>query len=81
MKLWPLQDAEIQLSQVIHLDQRRGPQTITRHGEPGAVIVSAADFKRMSRPKESLIEFLCALEAVRPQSGAAPLPAGPALLH
>lgn len=62
MKTWPLQDAKNQFSQVVDLAQKDGPQTITRHGEPVAVIVAAEEFKKMARPKESVIQFFAPLQ-------------------
>ena len=61
MKTWPLQDAKNQFSQVIELARTRGPQTVTRHGQPVAVIVAADEFKRMARPGESVVEFFAPL--------------------
>lgn len=39
---WQLQEAKNRLSEVIHAAQRLGPQTITRHGEPVAIVVPIA---------------------------------------
>jgi antitoxin Phd len=61
MKTWPLQDAKNHFSQVVELALEKGPQTVTRHGAPVAVIVSADEFKTMTRPKESLVEFFAPL--------------------
>jgi prevent-host-death family protein len=61
MKTWPLQDAKNQFSQVVELARKKGPQTVTRHGEPVVVIVSANEFKTMARPRESVIEFFSPL--------------------
>jgi len=61
MKTWPLQDAKNQFSQVVDLAQTEGPQTVTRHGEPVAVIVAAGEFKKMFRPKESVAAFFAPL--------------------
>jgi len=61
MKTWPLQDAKNQFSQVVELARTEGPQTVTRHGEPVAVIVSANEFRAMARPKESVVEFFAPL--------------------
>ena len=61
MKTWPLQDAKNQFSQVVELARKRGPQTVTRHGQPVAVIVSADEFKTMARPRESVVEFFSPL--------------------
>jgi antitoxin Phd len=44
------------------LAQTQGPQTVTRHGEPVAVIVSASEFKKMARPRETLLEFFAPLK-------------------
>jgi prevent-host-death family protein len=60
-KHWALQDAKNQFSQVVELAQTEGPQTVTRHGEPVAVIVSANEFKRMARPTETIVEFYAPL--------------------
>ncbi|MBI2929969.1 MAG: type II toxin-antitoxin system Phd/YefM family antitoxin [Verrucomicrobia bacterium] len=62
MKTWPLQDAKNQFSQVVELAQTDGPQTVTKQGEPVAVVVSAGEFKRRARPKESVLEFFAPLK-------------------
>jgi prevent-host-death family protein len=36
---WQLQEAKNRLSEVIHAAQNQGPQTITRHGEPVAMVI------------------------------------------
>ncbi len=61
MKTWPLQDAKNQFSQVVELAQKHGPQTVTRHGQPVAVVVSADQFKTMAQPAESVLEFFAPL--------------------
>jgi antitoxin Phd len=61
MKTWRLQDAKNSLSRVVELAQTEGPQTVTRHGNPVAVIVADDEFKRMTRPKETLLEFFAPL--------------------
>ena len=63
MKTWPPQDAINQFSQVVELARTKGPQTVTRHGEPVAVIVAANEFKKMARPKERILEFFAPLQA------------------
>jgi len=40
-----------QLSRVIELARGKGPQTITRHGQPVVVVVEANEFKRLRSPK------------------------------
>src|SRR5262249_14143319 len=63
MKTWPLQEAKNRFSQLVELAETAGPQTVTRHGAPVAVIVSADEYKRMARPKETVLEFLRPLKS------------------
>ena len=62
MKTWPLQEAKNQFSRVVELARKKGPQTVTRHGEPVVVVVSANEFKTMTRPRESVLEFFSPLQ-------------------
>lgn len=39
---WQLQEAKNRLSEVIHAAQSQGPQTITRHGVPVAMVIPIA---------------------------------------
>jgi prevent-host-death family protein len=57
MKRWPVLEAKNQLSRVIDLARTEGPQTITRHGQPVVVVVAAAEFKKLSTPKETPLAF------------------------
>ena len=61
MKTWPLQDAKNQFTHVVVLARTKGPQTVTRHGEPVVVVVAADEFKTLARPKESILEFFSPL--------------------
>jgi prevent-host-death family protein len=54
---WTLASAKARLSEVVDRAQA-GPQTITRHGKPSAVIVSAEEWARKSLRKGTLAEFL-----------------------
>jgi prevent-host-death family protein len=62
VKSWPVQDAKNQFSQLLDLAATKGPQTVTRHGQPVAVVVSADEFKRLARPKETVLEFFAPLK-------------------
>jgi antitoxin Phd len=55
---WQIQEAKARLSAVIEQAERNGPQSITRHGELVAVLISAREFARLSRPKMPLVSFL-----------------------
>jgi antitoxin Phd len=62
MKTWPLQEAKNQFSRLVDLSVSDGPQTVTRHGKPVAVVISAEEFRRFSSPKETPLEFFSALK-------------------
>jgi prevent-host-death family protein len=55
--IWTLANAKARLSEVIDRAQK-GPQIITRHGKPNAVIVSAEEWSRKTTRKGTLAEFL-----------------------
>ena len=55
---WQLQEAKNQLSTVVERAMSSGPQTITKHGKHAVVVLSAAEFKRMRRPKKTLVQLL-----------------------
>ncbi|MDH2354930.1 type II toxin-antitoxin system Phd/YefM family antitoxin [Bradyrhizobium sp. SSUT18] len=56
---WTLANAKARLSEVVDRAQT-GPQIITRHGKPNAVIVSADEWARKTARKGTLAEFLLA---------------------
>jgi len=56
---WTLANAKARLSEVIDRAQV-GPQIITRHGKPNAVIVSVEEWARKTARKGTLAEFLLA---------------------
>ena len=56
-KTWSLAEAKSRLSEVIRQAERKGPQTVTRHGRTAAVVVAAEDWKRRQKRKVNLAEF------------------------
>lgn len=54
---WPLQDAKNKLSELLETALRQGAQTITRHGRPVAVVISAEEYARL-QPSEKLVDIL-----------------------
>lgn len=56
---WTLANAKARLSEVIDRAQT-GPQIITRHGKPNAVVVSIEEWARKVARKGTLAEFLLA---------------------
>jgi prevent-host-death family protein len=57
-RAWQLQDAKNKLSEVVDRAIAEGPQVLTRRGREAAVVISVDDFKRLTRPKDSLVSFL-----------------------
>jgi prevent-host-death family protein len=63
MATWQVQEAKTRLSEVIDRAISEGPQTITRHGKPRAVLVSVEAFEAMAQESEkekrrSFVDFL-----------------------
>jgi prevent-host-death family protein len=57
---WSVAEAKAKLSAVIEKAQTDGPQRITRHGKDAAVLVSAEEWRRKTKRKGNLAEFLLA---------------------
>ena len=58
MGMWQLQEAKARLSEVIKKAAKEGPQKITVHGEPTAVIISSEEYERIKHPKGSFVKFM-----------------------
>jgi len=53
-----VQEAKGKFSAVLSRAQSAGPQRITKHGQPIAVILSQRDYERLTRPGgASIVEF------------------------
>ena len=55
---WQLQEAKNRLSEVVREAQRSGPQVITVRGQEAAVVVSADQYRHLTRAGGTLVEFL-----------------------
>ena len=67
MSTWQMQEAKARLGEVIEKAQSEGPQTITRHGRPRAVILSPSAYDALAKEKASepnLVDFLLASGSV-----------------
>lgn len=58
MAKWQLQEAKARLSELVKSSHDHGPQEITVHGRPAAVVLSKADYDRLAGAKPGLVEFL-----------------------
>lgn len=54
---WSLQDAKNRFSEVVELALHKGPQRVTRRGKDAVVVLSAADYRKIHQPQNSLTEF------------------------
>ncbi|OGV82673.1 MAG: prevent-host-death protein [Lentisphaerae bacterium RIFOXYB12_FULL_65_16] len=55
---WQLQDAKNKFSQVAEEAAVYGPQVVTRRGQDAVVILSIDEYRRLTRPRVSLVDFL-----------------------
>jgi prevent-host-death family protein len=76
MKTWPVQDAKARFSEFLEACLVEGPQMVTKRGAEAAVLVPAAEWRRLhAGAKPSLKELLLSPDArtefLVPQRGAA----------
>jgi len=64
---WQIQTAKARFSELVECTVKEGPQTVTRHGKPVAVMVSAEEYRRLRTGGRSLKALLAAapLEGVQ----------------
>jgi prevent-host-death family protein len=58
---WQLQEAKAKLSELVKRAESEGPQEITVHGEPKAVVLSKAEFDSLTKAKaqpSNFVEFV-----------------------
>jgi prevent-host-death family protein len=58
---WQLQEAKNQFSMVVEDALNKGPQTITRHGKPAVVVMSAVEFQRHRPKRKGIVELFSKL--------------------
>ncbi|MDP2783168.1 MAG: type II toxin-antitoxin system Phd/YefM family antitoxin [Sulfurimicrobium sp.] len=58
MQSWQMQEAKAHISEVVKCAQIQGPQEITMHGRPVAVVISRETFNRLSQANDSLVDFM-----------------------
>ena len=58
MQAWQIQEAKARFSELVKLAESEGPQDITLHGRPVAVLVSKRTFDQHSGSGQSLVEFV-----------------------
>ncbi|MEO8350506.1 MAG: type II toxin-antitoxin system Phd/YefM family antitoxin [Chthoniobacteraceae bacterium] len=55
--VWQLQEAKSRLSELVQSAQKRGAQTITKHGRPVAVVLSAEAYSQL-QPRPKIVDVL-----------------------
>ncbi len=55
---WQVQEAKQRFSELLRRAVSEGPQVVTRHGEPIAVVVSADEYRRLSAERLDFKQFL-----------------------
>jgi prevent-host-death family protein len=64
MKTWPVQDAKARFSEFLDACLAEGPQMVTKRGAEAAVLVPAAEWRRLhATARPSLKDLLLATEA------------------
>lgn len=58
MRTWPIQEAKTHLSELVRDTEHAGPQSITWHGRSVAVVMSVADYERLTGTGQTLVEFM-----------------------
>lgn len=58
MQSWQMQEAKARISELVKRAQADGPQEITMHGKPVAVLISRETFDRLSQQGDSLAAFM-----------------------
>jgi len=56
-QVWQLQDAKNKFSAVVERALSNGPQVITRHGTEVAVLISWAEYRRLTMGQQKLSDF------------------------
>jgi len=56
--VWQLQEAKTRFSELVETVILKGAQTVTKHGKPAVVIISADEYQRSVVPEKSLVAAL-----------------------
>jgi len=57
-KSWPVQDAKARFSELLDACVSEGPQVVTRRGEETAVLVAAAEWRRLKSASHRSLKSL-----------------------
>jgi len=57
-RVWQLQEAKSRFSELVETVILKGAQTVTKHGKPAVVVISAEEYQRRLAPRKSLVAAL-----------------------
>ncbi|HXH72948.1 MAG TPA: type II toxin-antitoxin system Phd/YefM family antitoxin [Mariprofundaceae bacterium] len=58
MGQWQLQDAKARFSELIKSVRDKGPQQVTVHGKPSAVVISVEEYEALKRRRPSFVDLM-----------------------
>ncbi|MEE9451970.1 MAG: type II toxin-antitoxin system prevent-host-death family antitoxin [Gammaproteobacteria bacterium] len=58
MQIWQLQQAKARLSELIRICTKEGPQSLSVRGKEEAVLLSKADFDKLTEAKPKFVDFM-----------------------
>lgn len=57
-RAWQFQEAKSRFSELVEAAITKGAQTVTKHGKPTVVVISAEEYQRIPSPRKSLAAAL-----------------------
>jgi antitoxin Phd len=77
MKIWPVQDAKARFSEFLDACLADGPQMVTKRGAEAAVLVPAAEWRRLQTATKPSLKELLLSDVARTESLSRPRDAVP----
>ena len=60
---WQLREAKSRFSELVKMVILKGAQTVTKHGKPAFVVISAEEYRRSLAPRKSLVAAYLGIES------------------
>jgi prevent-host-death family protein len=57
-RTWQLQEAKSRFSELVDTVISKGAQTVTKHGKPAVVIISAEEYRKSIAPQKTIASVL-----------------------
>ena len=68
MKAWPVQDAKARFSEFLETCLAEGPQMVTRRGAEAAVLIPAAEWRRLQSAARPSLKALLLADSARTEA-------------